>query len=141
MSSDSSSSSEEERNMSSITWCNLVANTDLLKHTRKRIKVIHCLLCNDPRIGQGMADLIMQGDHAGIKERMEQHIMKKEGYTGHVMAATIFASTYFKRTYTLQKGQSGGTNPQRTSGTPTQETTTTSCGAIWLQRRHLDFRP
>jgi len=60
-----------------------------------------------------MADLIMQGDHAGTKERMEEQIMKKEGYTGHVMAANIIASAHFKRSYTLQKGQSGGTNPQR----------------------------
>jgi len=93
-------------------WCDLVADTDLLKAIRKRIKVIHLLLYDGPHIGQGMADLIMQGDHADTKERMEQQIMKKEGYTGHVTAANIIASAYFKRTYTLQKGQSGGTNPQ-----------------------------
>ena len=58
--------------MSSITWYDSVADTDLLKAIRKRIRVIHELLGHDPKIGQGMADLIMQGDHAGTKERMEQ---------------------------------------------------------------------
>ena len=93
--------------------CDLVADTNLLKAIRKRINVTHHLLYEDPRIGQGMADLIMQGDHANTKERMEQQIMKKEGYTGHVMAANIIGNTYFKRTYTIQKEKSGGTNPQR----------------------------
>ena len=67
----------------------------------------------DPHIGLGMADLIMQGDHVATKEHMEQQIMKKEGYTGYVMAANIIASAYFKRTYKLQKRLSGETNPQR----------------------------
>jgi len=95
------------------TWYDSVADTDLLKAIRKCIRVIHKLLGSDPKIGQGMADLIMQGDHAGTKERMEQQSMKKEGYTGHAMAANIIASAFFKKSYTLQKGQPGGTTPQR----------------------------
>jgi hypothetical protein len=112
-SSDESSSSEEETKVSSITWYDSVADTDLLKAIRKRIRVIHKLLANDPKIGISNADLIMQGDHEGTKERMEQQMMKKEGYTGHVMAANIIASAFFKRSYTLQPGQSGGTTPPR----------------------------
>jgi hypothetical protein len=71
------------------------------------------LLANDPKIGNSNANLIMQGDHEGTKERMEQQMMKKEGYTGHVMAANIIASAFFKKSYTLQTGQSGGTTPPR----------------------------
>ena len=48
-SSDESSSSEEETKMSSITWYDLVADTDLLKAIQKRIRVIHRLLGNDPK--------------------------------------------------------------------------------------------
>jgi len=65
--------------MSSITWCNSVTDTGLLRTMRKRIAGIHKLLKVEPQIGLGLANLIMRGDHLGTKDLMEELVLKKVG--------------------------------------------------------------
>jgi hypothetical protein len=103
----------ESDSMSSITWCNSIADTGLLRTMKKRIAGIHKLLTAEPHIGLGLATLIMRGDHLGTKDLMEELVLKKVGYAGDLTSANIIASAYFDRSFVLTVIPPGGVNPQQ----------------------------